>query len=74
MFFPERIISIKDSDRVMEIGPGAISFQRFSDFFELNFDNDKNCFLIRRKTIFLIGVVSHIEKTNKYSKFKGANI
>jgi len=44
MFFPERIISIKDSDRVLEIGPGATPFHRSDEFLELEFENEQDRF------------------------------
>jgi SAM-dependent methyltransferase len=44
MFFPDRIISIKNSDRVLEIGPGATPFHRSDEFLELKFDSDKDRF------------------------------
>ena len=40
MFFPERIKSIKDNDKVLEIGPGATPFHRSDVFLELNYDSD----------------------------------
>lgn len=38
MFFPERIISIKENDYVLEVGPGATPFQRSNIFLEKKFD------------------------------------
>lgn len=38
MFFPEKIISIKKTDRVLEIGPGAHPHPRSDEFLEKVFD------------------------------------
>lgn len=40
MFFPEKIISIKKSDNVLEVGPGASPFPRSNVFLEKEFDAD----------------------------------
>jgi SAM-dependent methyltransferase len=37
MFFPERIVSIKKSDRVLEVGPGATPHPRSDTFLEMKF-------------------------------------
>lgn len=44
MFFPDRITNIKNSDKVLEIGPGATPFHRSDEFLELKFDSDKDRF------------------------------
>jgi SAM-dependent methyltransferase len=41
MFFPDRIKSIKETDKVLEIGPGATPYFRSDVFLELQYDNDK---------------------------------
>ena len=41
MFFPEKIISIRPQDKVLEIGPGATPCKRSDAFLELDFDTDK---------------------------------
>jgi SAM-dependent methyltransferase len=41
MFFPERIKSIKKSDRVLEIGPGSTPHSRSDEFLELSYNNDE---------------------------------
>lgn len=40
MFFSERIVSIKPSDKVLEIGPGASPYGRSNVFLELKFENE----------------------------------
>lgn len=40
MFFPERIISINSSDKVLEIGPGATPYFRSDVFLELDYKNE----------------------------------
>lgn len=40
MFFPERIKSIRPSDKVLEIGPGATPYFRSDVFLELLYEND----------------------------------
>ncbi|WP_369769539.1 class I SAM-dependent methyltransferase [Flavobacterium sp. WC2416] len=40
MFFSDRIKSIKPTDRVLEIGPGASPYYRSDVFLELQYDND----------------------------------
>lgn len=41
MFFPERIRSIKSSDRVLEIGPGSSPHPRANVLLERTFDDDE---------------------------------
>jgi len=41
MFFPERILSIKSTDRVLEIGPGATPYFRSDVFLEKIYDTEK---------------------------------
>lgn len=41
MFFPEKILSIKKTDRVLEIGPGSMPFPRADFFLEKKFDSDE---------------------------------
>ncbi len=41
MFFPERIKSIKSTDKVLEIGPGATPYFRSDVFLELNYATDQ---------------------------------
>lgn len=41
MFFPERIKSIKENDKVLEIGPGATPFHRSDVFLEKAYDSEK---------------------------------
>jgi ubiquinone/menaquinone biosynthesis C-methylase UbiE len=41
MFFSDRIKSIKPTDKVLEIGPGASPYFRSDVFLELQYDNDK---------------------------------
>lgn len=41
MFFPELIKSIRLSDKVLEIGPGATPFPRANEFLEYKFDSDE---------------------------------
>ena len=38
MFFPERLISIRDSDRVLEVGPGSTPHPRSDVLLEYQFD------------------------------------
>ena len=40
MFFPEKIVSIKKDDYVLEVGPGASPFPRSNIFLEKEFDAD----------------------------------
>lgn len=47
MFFPDRITKIKDTDRVLEIGPGSIPYYRSDVFLELYFDSEKEAILQR---------------------------
>ena len=39
MFFPERLVSIKPSDRVLEIGPGSLPHPRANIFLEKRYDD-----------------------------------
>ena len=39
MFFPERLVSIKTSDRVLEIGPGSLPHPRSDIFLEKRYDD-----------------------------------
>jgi len=39
MFFPERLVSIKPSDRVLEIGPGSLPHPRADIFLEKRYDD-----------------------------------
>lgn len=41
MFFPDKITSIKPSDKVLEIGPGATPHERSDIFLEKIFDTDE---------------------------------
>lgn len=41
MFFPERIKSIRDTDKVLEIGPGATPYFRSDVFLEKKYDTEK---------------------------------
>jgi ubiquinone/menaquinone biosynthesis C-methylase UbiE len=41
MFFPDRIKSIKTTDKVLEIGPGATPYFRSDVFLELEYDSEK---------------------------------
>lgn len=41
MFFPEKITSIKESDKVLEIGPGATPHPRSDVFLEIIYDNEE---------------------------------
>jgi len=41
MFFPEKILSIKKTDRVLEIGPGSMPFPRADFFLEKKFDTNE---------------------------------
>lgn len=41
MFFPELITAIRQTDRVLEIGPGASPHPRSNSFLELSFDSDQ---------------------------------
>lgn len=41
MFFPNRIISIKTTDKVLEIGPGATPYFRSDVFLELRYEDEK---------------------------------
>lgn len=47
MFFPERIISIRRGDRVLEIGPGSSPHPRSNAFLELDFDSKQDKILQR---------------------------
>jgi len=47
MFYPEKISSIKPSDKVLEIGPGSTPFDRSDVFLELAFDSEKEKVLQR---------------------------
>ena len=38
MFFPEKIVSINEKDRVLEIGPGALPFSRANVYLDKEFD------------------------------------
>lgn len=40
MFFPHKLASIKPTDRVLEIGPGASPHPRSNAFLELHFESD----------------------------------
>ena len=40
MFFPERLVSIKPSDRVLEIGPGGTPHPRANVFLDRRYDRD----------------------------------
>lgn len=40
MFFPEKIINIKSSDRVLEIGPGSSPYFRSDVLLEMDFENE----------------------------------
>lgn len=40
MFFPEKIKSIKKTDKVLEVGPGATPYKRANVFLELNYINE----------------------------------
>lgn len=40
MFFPEKIKSIRSSDKVLEIGPGSTPFRRADEFLEYKFDSE----------------------------------
>lgn len=42
MFFPNKIKSIKPTDKVLEIGPGATPYYRSDVFLELKFDNEQD--------------------------------
>ena len=42
MFFSEKIISIKPTDKVLEIGPGATPHKRSNAFLELNYIDSKD--------------------------------
>ena len=42
MFFPERITLIKDSDKVLEVGPGGTPYARADIFLEKNFDEEEH--------------------------------
>lgn len=42
MFFPDRIISIKPNDKVLEVGPGATPYYRSDVFLELNYDDEND--------------------------------
>lgn len=42
MFFPEKIISIKQTDKVLEIGPGSTPHKRSNAFLELNYADSKD--------------------------------
>ena len=39
MFFPERVISVKQSDRVLEIGPGSTPHPRSDVYLELTYES-----------------------------------
>ncbi|MES2796048.1 MAG: methyltransferase domain-containing protein [Bacteroidota bacterium] len=41
MFYPDRIKSIKSTDKVLEIGPGATPYFRSDVFLELQYDNEQ---------------------------------
>lgn len=41
MFFPERILSIKPTDKVLEIGPGATPYFRSDVFLEKEYETEK---------------------------------
>lgn len=41
MFFPNRITKIKDTDKVLEIGPGGGPHQRADVFLELEYENEE---------------------------------
>jgi SAM-dependent methyltransferase len=41
MFFPNKIISIKEGDRVLEIGPGATPHHRSDVLLEMEFENEE---------------------------------
>lgn len=41
MFFPEKIVSIKQGDKVLEIGPGATPHERSDVFLEKTFDTEE---------------------------------
>lgn len=41
MFFPEKIISINDTDKVLEVGPGGTPFHRSDVLLEKLFDDDE---------------------------------
>lgn len=41
MFFPDRIKSIRSSDRVLEVGPGATPHPRSDIFLELKYEHEK---------------------------------
>ncbi len=41
MFFPERIVSIKETDRVLEVGPGGSPYHRSDVLLEKIFDEDE---------------------------------
>lgn len=41
MFFPDRIKSIKATDKVLEIGPGATPYFRSDVFLELHYENEQ---------------------------------
>jgi hypothetical protein len=41
MFFPEKIVSIKQNDKVLEIGPGATPFHRSDVLLEKKFSDEK---------------------------------
>jgi len=41
MFFSERLLSIKNSDKVLEVGPGGLPHPRSDVFLELKFDSEE---------------------------------
>lgn len=45
MFFPERVTSIKKTDKVLEVGPGNTPFYRSDILLEKTFDDDNEAFL-----------------------------
>lgn len=42
MFYPHKIVSIRENDRVLEIGPGDAPFHRSNVLLELNYANDED--------------------------------
>ncbi|KKP95270.1 MAG: Methyltransferase type 11 [Candidatus Moranbacteria bacterium GW2011_GWE1_36_7] len=50
MFFPEKIKSIKDDDKVLEIGPGGTPFERADVFLDRKFDNESEAKFQRGNT------------------------
>jgi len=47
MFFPEKIISIRPHDKVLEIGPGSSPHSRSDAFLELDFESSRDRILQR---------------------------